>query len=138
MQWSDIAWTPPTRTLRQFAGLWLLFVGGLACWHGLVHDRVILAAVLAILALAVGLLGLIKPRAIRPVFLGCLIVTFPIGWVVSRLLLGVLFYGIFTPVALVFRVIGRDALQRRYRPDQSSYWEAKPMPADTRSYLRPF
>lgn len=138
MRWSDLPWTPSPRTLRQFAGLWILFLGGLACWHGLVRGHGTLAGVLAVLALTVGPLGLIKPQAVRPVFLGCLIVTFPIGWLVSRLLLACLFYGVFTPVGLVFKLIGRDALERRYRPDQASYWEAKPMPADARSYLRQF
>ena len=34
MQWSDIQFDPPRKTLRQFAGLWLVFFGGLALWQG--------------------------------------------------------------------------------------------------------
>jgi hypothetical protein len=59
--------------------------------------------------------------------------TMPIGLVVSRLLLGVLFFGLFTPVG---QLLGRDALARRYIPEQGSYWEPKPGAADIRSYLR--
>ena len=33
MQWSDIPFRPTTRTLRQFAVLWLVFFGGLAIWE---------------------------------------------------------------------------------------------------------
>jgi hypothetical protein len=65
-------------------------------------------------------------------------VTFPIGWTGSRLLLACLYYGIFTPVGLIFKLIGRDALARRSRPGQLTYWESKPMSADMRSYLRQF
>jgi hypothetical protein len=60
----------------------------------------------------------------------------PIGWIVSHLLLGVLFFGLFTPVGLVFKLIGRDALARRYAPERASYWESKPGARDIRSYLR--
>ena len=33
MQWSDIQFRPPEKTLRQFAGLWLVCFGGLAAWE---------------------------------------------------------------------------------------------------------
>ena len=60
----------------------------------------------------------------------------PVGVVVSRVLLGVLFFGLFTPVGLVFKLIGRDALARQYKPEQTSYWEPKPGTTDIRGYLR--
>jgi len=49
-----------------------------------------------------------------------------------------MFYGVFTPVALVFRLIGRDALSRRRRPDLDSYWQPKPPAAGPRSYFKQF
>jgi hypothetical protein len=63
-------------------------------------------------------------------------VSMPIGLVVSWLLLALLFYGMFTPVGLFFRLIGRDALCRRYRPDLDTYWAPKAGARDVRSYLR--
>ena len=39
MQWSDIQFDPPRKTLRQFAGLWLVFFGGMAIWQALVRGR---------------------------------------------------------------------------------------------------
>src|SRR5437660_11363505 len=135
MQWSDISWKPSTRTLRQFAGVWLLALGGLACWHGFVRGHSTLGIVLAVLAVTVGPLGLIRPQAIRPVFLIAMIAAFPIGWLVSRVILACLYYGIFAPVGLLFRLIGRDALARRPHPEQATYWESKPMSTDMASYL---
>ena len=35
MQWSDIQFNPPRKVLRQFAGLWIAFFGGLALWQWL-------------------------------------------------------------------------------------------------------
>jgi hypothetical protein len=124
------------RTLRQFAGLWLLILGGLAVWHGLLGDNLVVALVLGVLGVAVGVLGLATPRAIRPLFTGLMMLTYPIGWLVSRILLIVLFYGMFAPLAVLFRLIGRDALVRRRRPEGPSYWTAKPGATDVRSYLR--
>ena len=65
-----------------------------------------------------------------------MILTYPIGWLVTRILLVLLFHGMFTPLALLFRLIGRDALTRRRRPDRPSYWIPKPGATDVRRYFR--
>ena len=137
MQWSDISFAPPSRTLRQFAGLWLVLFGALAGLQGFKHGRVGLALALALLAVTVGLLGLVRPQAIRVIYVGGMLVGFPVGWTLSRLILSVLFYGMFTPAGLLFRALGRDVLCRRHR-EQATYWSPKPMPADARSYFRQF
>ncbi len=138
MQWSELNLSPPPRVLRQFAGLWVVCIAALACWHGLVHERHALGVALAVLAFTIGPVGLVWPAAIRPVYAAALVVTFPIGWVVSRVVLACLFYGLFTPVGLLFRLVGRDALGIRRRPDRETYWEDKPTAADAASYLRQF
>ena len=51
MRWSDIQFDPTRATLRQFAGLWLAFFGGLALWQGLVRGQTGLASIFAVLAL---------------------------------------------------------------------------------------
>jgi hypothetical protein len=135
MQWSDIKFDPPTRTLRQFAALVLIFFAGLALWTGFVHGRTKLGAILAIVAVGIGFLGMLKPRAVRPVFVGWMILAFPIGWIVSHLVLAGLFYLVFTPLAFFFRLTGRDRLQRGFQPEKDSYWTSKPMPADVRRYF---
>ena len=138
MRWSDIPFNPERKTLRQFAGLWLLFFGGLAVLQGLVRGNMTLAAVFAALALTIGPLGLIWPLLLRPIFVGWMILAFPIGWTVSQLILGVMFYGLFTPIGLFFRLIGRDALNRKRRPELETYWEPKPGTVDPRRYLKQY
>src|SRR5271157_3715771 len=44
MQWSDIQFHPPSKTLRQFAWMWLACFGGLAAWEGIVREHTNLAA----------------------------------------------------------------------------------------------
>lgn len=136
MQWSDIKKAPSARTLRQFGLLCLVIFGGLALWNAIVLDNLPAGAVLGALALTLGPLGLIRPQALKWVYVGWMIVAFPIGWTVSKFVLGILFYGLFTPIALVFRLVGRDALRRRPKRELSSYWMRKAMPADVTSYFR--
>ena len=95
--------------LRQFAGLWIVFCG-LFAYLSYSRERFITALVFAVVGLAFGPVGLIVPRFIRPLFVLLKAVTTPIGWVVSHVFLGVLYYGIFTPFSLLFRLVRRDVL----------------------------
>jgi hypothetical protein len=124
------------RTLRQFAALWILVFGGLAArwWYGGATPRNVILLLAA--ALLVGIPGLLRPALIRPVFEGAIVLTRPIGAVISYLLLVLLYFGLFTPFALFFRTIGRDALERRRPASRTSYWSAKPRAPDVRSYFR--
>jgi hypothetical protein len=65
-------------------------------------------------------------------------VGFPIGWTMSHLLLAVTYFGVLTPVALFFRLVGRDALCRRFDRAASSYWTARPLPPDVDRYFKQF
>ena len=135
MNWKDVTATPSARTLRQFAGLFLIFFVGIAgwrAWHGVVDGR---TEALAALGLVVGGVGLLYPPAVRLVYTGWMIAAFPIGWTVSRLMLAVLFYLVFTPLALVFRLMRRDILQLKRR-QAGSYWTARPAPGNVKEYFR--
>jgi hypothetical protein len=123
------------RTLRQFAALSLTVFGGLACWQVFVRHHVWPAAILATIAISLGSVGLARPERIRPIYTALMVLTYPIGRVVSLVLLGILFYGVFTPLGLFFRLFGRDALQVR-RPDRLSHWTEKPAVTDIRGYMR--
>jgi Saxitoxin biosynthesis operon protein SxtJ len=131
--------SPPVgpRMLRQFAAVWLTLFGVLSGWsmyRG--HDGA--AIVFAMLALAAGPLGLVRPDAIRPLFLALTAVTRPIGIVVTRLILGVVFYGLFTPLAILFQAVGRDALRRRRDSDRSTYWTQRSPVRSVRRYFQQY
>jgi hypothetical protein len=44
-----------------------------------------------------------------------------LGKVVSPIVLGIIFFGLITPIALIARLMGRDELKLK-RPKKSSYW----------------
>jgi hypothetical protein len=138
MRFSDIDFTPPRRKLRQFAALWIVFFAALAAWQAWGHERWTLAAVLGILAVTVGPVGLARPEWLRPIFVGWMVLVFPIGWLVSHVVLAVMFYGLFTPLGLLFRLTGRDALGLRCQKDSTTYWQAKPQATNLRRYFRQF
>jgi len=48
--------------------------------------------------------------------------------VVSPVVLGVIYFGIFTPVGVVMRAFGRDVMCRRFEPAQPTYWVRRDPP----------
>lgn len=50
---------------------------------------------------------------------------FVMGWVNTRLILFILFYLVFTPIGLVMRIFGVDALDRKIDKSRNSYWKKK-------------
>jgi hypothetical protein len=48
--------------------------------------------------------------------------------VVSPLVLGLIFFGLFTPVGMAMRAFGRDAMKRRFEPQAPSYWVKRDPP----------
>lgn len=136
MRWGDIPWRPPISTLRWFAAIWLSWFFAIGCWVWLYRGNRNEALVLFLVALPIGLIGLIRPAAIRVVYVAATIATFPLGWLVSRLLLGLVFYCLFAPLAIIFRLSGRDALGLQFQSGLRSYWAEKPESNDLRSYFR--
>jgi len=136
MRWSDLKLDPPARLLRQFAGLWLVFVGSIALWQGLARERPLAGWILGALALGFGLAGLAWPKSIRPLYVGMTVAAFPIGWLMTRIILFGMFYGLFTPIGFLFKVMGRDALRLKRRKEKPTYWLSKSTPSDVRSYFR--
>jgi hypothetical protein len=133
MRFSEIDRNPSPRTLRQFAALWIVFFGGMAAWKTIASGFSAAGGVLAALAVAGGAIGLMTPAALRPIFVAWMMLVFPIGWVVSHLLLAVAYFGLFLPIGLWFRLIGRDPLRLR-RPDRESYWTEKPQVDEATRY----
>jgi hypothetical protein len=138
MNWADIDWNPSSRILRQFAAAWLLVLGAVGINQWLLRGNPRIGIVLLATAFAVGTIGLLRPPSIRPLFVACTLATFPIGWFVSQLMLLTLFAFVITPVALLFKISGRDRLWRKCTPERPTYWKPKTPIRDVRRYLRQY
>jgi len=119
----EIDWNPSARQLRVFGLSAMVASIVLAGAFVLVWG---LALVWAIVALAAGaailLCSLIAPRAARIVYMTLSAVGLPIGFVMSFVLLSAFYFLLLTPLALLFRLIGRDPLYRRFDRGRDSYW----------------
>ena len=89
-------------------------------------------------ATAVTLVYYAGPPIRRYVFLGWMYAAYPIGWVVSHVLLAAVYYLVITPIGLAMRLLGRDPMRRRFEPDRDTYWIARSEGGDVRRYFRQF
>jgi hypothetical protein len=118
----DIKWNPSLRELRQFAGMCLVFFGGIGTYLYFRHGPGTWPTALWSAALVLGLPGLAFPALLKPVYVGWMLAAFPIGWTVSHLLLGSIFYLVITPLGLLLRLFGYDPMKRKFEPAAKTYW----------------
>ena len=129
---------PSPRDLRWFGLLLPLFValvGAIARWQ---FDA--LSAALGIWS-AGGVLAAVywlAPPLRRPILVGWMYAALPIGWTVSHLVMGVVYFVVVTPIGLLSRLFRGDTLRRRPDRNARSYWIERPRRTGTRRYLRQF
>lgn len=126
---------PSQRQLRQF-GLLCVALPPLITWVWGASGSIIQAT--AMIGAGLGLLGIFAPKLLKPVFIGLVLVSFPIGLIVGELVLLMIFVGVFLPMALLFRIMGRDALQRRMSVQSETFWVARNAPANVRRYFQQY
>ena len=137
MNWSDLPLKPTPRMLRQFSGAWLVVFAGLAVHRALVRHHPAAALILGAVAL-LGSIGLTRPALMRWLFIGATVITFPIGWLISQLVLLLMFLLVITPVALLMRLRGRDTLQLKRPPENVSLWKQRPERTEPSRYLKQY
>ena len=108
------------KELRQFGlmvggvfsviGLWPMFLRGepLHLW------AVVLGSLLI-------LLGSLVPTWLAPVHRGWMWVGHVLGWINTRIILGVIFYGLITPIGIAFRMLGKDTMRQSFSDTSSTY-----------------
>jgi MFS family permease len=143
----EINFNPDTKTLRQFGIIALVGFGVLAALayyerlvfsFGLGNARVPLAVALASLGAVAAFFSLVAPRANRALYVGLTLLAFPIGFVLSYVIMGTLFFLIIGPIALLFRLLRRDELHRGYDPSAVSYWHRARAARDKESYFHQY
>jgi predicted membrane metal-binding protein len=99
-----------------FAVVFALF-GGWLLWKASTAAIYVLGASAAFAVLAVAVPKILHPLNVVWMRFGALL-----NLIVTPIVMGVIYFGIFTPVALVFRIKGRDALRRSFERDGATYW----------------
>lgn len=139
---------PDQKTLRQFGFIAFFAFGALGGWT-LWRSSILgfelspgtaqtVGGVLAGLGVLAGVLALVAPKAVKPLFVGMTLLTFPIGFVVSHVILALLYFVVITPIGLIMRLLGHDPMQRRLEPQAATYWVRKEPVTDVRAYFRQY
>ncbi len=135
----EINTDPTRRQLNQFGFIWMGFVAFFGAVAFFKFHNSSLARGLWVAAVVVPIVGWIFPRFMRWVFLGMSYLAFPIGFVVSHVVLAVVYYLVLTPIGLLTRLFGYDSMKRRFDPGVKSYWvERSAATVDSKRYFRQF
>ncbi|MBL6935878.1 MAG: hypothetical protein ISR48_10750 [Alphaproteobacteria bacterium] len=105
-------------------GLWPLMDGeGARVWA-----LVVAAAFLS--------LALMRPSLLVPLNRLWLGLGMVLHRIVSPLVMGLMFFAVITPTALILRIMGKDLLHRRFSPDAESYWIPRQPPGPEPQSMR--
>ena len=129
---------PTRRQLHQFGFVWLGFLllfAGMAWWRFGSPEA---ARWLALSAVVVPVVGWLWPAFMKAVYVGLSYAAFPIGFVVSHVVMALVYYLVVTPIGLVMRALGHDPMHRVFDRQAGSYWVERTQTRDPRRYYRQF
>ena len=114
---------PPNRSFGTLFVVVFVLLGAYSWWRGgAVYPWAFgLSALTLVMTLA-------KPDWLAPANRAWMKLAELLHRVVSPVVLGVIFFGVFTPTAWVMRWAGRDALKRRFEPAAQTYWVERDPP----------
>jgi len=129
--------TVNTKNLRTFG------LGGAAIFTAIWTLRLFVfhhsnAWVLLVIAGYLLVTGLFLHPALAPVFRVWGWIAHKIGWFNTRLLLGIIFYLVFTPIGLIMRLFGNDPMKRSLEPERETYWLPVTKPYEPANYEKEF
>jgi hypothetical protein len=134
----DINWNPSRKELKAFSLLLIVFFA-IVAW--LAHRKGVSIDTTWLIAgggAVVGVAGLLSPGFIRVVYVVWMAAVFPIGFVVSNVVLAIVFYGVVSPIGLLAKLTGRNALQLGFDRDARTYWNTRQQIKDPRRYFRQY
>ena len=92
---------------------------------------------LFVVGLVSGGLALVAPQWLAPLNRSWFRLGQVLGKIVSPIMLGIIFFGLLTPIALIARALGRDELKLKPQ-DVTSYWIERKPPEPTESFKNQF
>jgi predicted anti-sigma-YlaC factor YlaD len=74
-----------------------------------------------VIASILWVLAILAPLALKPIYIGWMKVGHVLGWINTRIILGLMFYTVFFAVGLVLKVLGKDPMSREIDKSIESY-----------------
>ena len=106
--------------LRKFGitiGLILLIIAGFLFWKEKESFQILLT-----FGVTFCILGIAIPFILKPIYWVWMIFATILGWIMTRVILSLLFYIIFTPIGLILRFFGKQFLELQWDKSKESYW----------------
>ena len=106
--------------LRNFGitvGIILLVISGFLFWKEKESYQIFLAIGIILFLTAIAL-----PSVLKPVYWIWMIFAIILGWFMTRVILSLLFYVVFTSIGLTLRFFGKQFLELRWDKSKESYW----------------
>ena len=83
--------------------------------------------------------GVLIPNILKPLYFAWMTFTTILGWIMTRVILTVLFYVVVTPLGLISRMFGYRFLDLKIDPTRKSYWNYRSeKPIGTNHYQKQF
>ena len=135
----EIDWNPKSKQLRSFGKVALVASTVIALLLYLLKG-VAIKWVLIIFSFGfiIFVISIISIRLTKMIYLGMILLTLPIGYVVSFILLAAFYFLLLAPLGLIFHLIGRDPLNRKFEPNAKSYWLSRQPPKGPEQYFHQF
>ena len=138
MELIDKNYTATPHQLRIFGVLLAAFfglLGGLVLYH---TSSWLIAALIwsAAIALCVFYYAVTAARYI--IFQAWMAAVYPIGWLISHMLLAIIYYLVITPIGLVLQLCGLDPLQRELDRSATTYWKLCRRSENVKRYFQQF
>ena len=106
--------------LRNFGitvGIILLIISGFLFWKEKESFQILL-----FFGITLFILGIAIPFILKPIYWVWMIFATILGWIMTRVILSLLFYIIVTPIGLIPRFFGKQFLELRWDKSKESYW----------------
>lgn len=134
----EINRNPSQRELRWFGVIVLIFCGAVGLILRLRFDLETAAWIAWAVGALVAAVFYAVPPVRRALYVGWMYLFYPVGFVLSLVVLGVIYYLVLTPIGLVLRLLGRDSMGRRPAPDAQTYWIRREAKIASERYFRQF
>ena len=133
MKFTDIE-LPSNRKFGYFC-MFIFGVGGIYLYDGVMTIILYMLSALFVVTL---LVTLAKPSLLLPFNKGWMWIGYLLGRVISPVVLGVIFFFLITPIALIFKISGRDELRLKLSKTQSHWKERSPIGLEAKSFKNQF
>ena len=106
--------------IRKFGitiGILLVVIAGFLFWKEKESFRIFITV-----GIVLFVFGATIPESLKPIYWIWMVFASILNWIMTRVIISLIFYLIVTPTSLLFRILGKQFLDLRWDRSNSSYW----------------